>query len=95
MAENFFDDSFSQKSGPSTKSKSRKEIKEKEEAASDKKKIKILKAALVDERQNKEDMMAELQALKQRNKELELECHETSNKYLRLYDENDKLQEYV
>jgi hypothetical protein len=50
MVENFFDDSFSQKSGPSTNSKNKKELKEKEEAASDKKKIKILKSALVEER---------------------------------------------
>ena len=36
-----------------------------------------------------------MNALKARNRELEKENADTSNKYLRLYDENDKLQEVL
>lgn len=87
---NFFDDSFSQKS--ETKSKnSRKELKREAEEASDKKKLKVIKQALIESRQAKEDLDKELNALKTRNRELEKENADTSNKYLRLYDENDKL----
>ena len=38
---------------------------------------------------------AKLEALQKRNKELEKECAETTTKYLKLYDENDKLQEFI
>lgn len=95
MAENFFDDAFSQKSGPSSKSKTRNEIRKKEEAASEKKKIKVLKEKLIEERAEREQLQNEMIALKARNKELEKECQDSSNKYLRLYEENDKLQEHI
>ena len=94
MVDNFFDDSFSQKSGTTAKSKN-KELRAKEEAASDKKKLKIIKEALKEERRLREEATEQLEALKSRSRELEKECNETSNKYLKLYDENDKLQEYI
>ena len=91
---NFFDDSFSQKS--STKSKNSKtDLKQKAEEASDKKKLKVVKQALLDARTAKEELEVELTSLKARNRELEKENADTSNKYLRLYDENDKLQEVL
>ena len=91
---NFFDDSFSQKSESKSKN-SRKEMKKEAEEASDKKKLKVVKQALIETRQAKEDLEKELNALKTRNRELEKENADTSNKYLRLYDENDKLQEVL
>lgn len=50
-----------------------------------------MKQALLDARTAKEELEAELTSLKARNRELEKENADTSNKYLRLYDENDKL----
>ena len=95
---NFFDEEFSMKSKEVTQastSQSRKELRDKEEATNDKKKLKVLKAALVEERAAKEDTLAEFSAMKQRLKELEQENHETSTKYLKLYEENDRLQEQL
>ena len=91
---NFFDDSFSQKSESKSKS-SRKEIKREAEKTSDKKKLQVVKTALIETRAAKEELEKELNALKTRNRELEKENADTSNKYLRLYDENDKLQEVL
>jgi len=54
-----------------------------------------VKQALLDARTAKEELEAELTSLKARNRELEKENADTSNKYLRLYDENDKLQEVL
>jgi hypothetical protein len=69
---NFFDDSFSQKE--STKSKSsKKDLKEKTEKDSDKKKLKIVKQALLELRKEKEELAEELQSLRFRNQELEKE----------------------
>ena len=70
-------------------------MKKEAEEASDKKKLKVVKQALIETRQAKEDLEKELNALKTRNRELEKENADTSNKYLRLYDENDKLQEVL
>lgn len=39
--------------------------------------------------------MSKLEAVQKRNKELEREQQETSNKYLRLYDENERLLEII
>jgi len=60
-------------------------------ATTDKKKLKVLKTALKEERHAKEELINELQAIKNRNQELEKENDETNNKYLKLYDENDRL----
>ena len=49
----------------------------------------------MDLRKEKEDQEEQLRILKARNTELELEQADTSNKYLKLYDENDKLQELL
>lgn len=70
-------------------------MKKEAEEASDKKKLRVIKQALIETRQAKEDLEKELNALKTRNRELEKENADTSNKYLRLYDENDKLQEVL
>jgi len=50
-----------------------------------------MKAALIDIRKEKEDLEEQIVSLQNRNKELEKENADTTNKYLRLYDENDKL----
>jgi len=57
MVDNFFDDSFSQHSKQS-KSKTNK----KEDEASDKKKIKVLKEALQDERKAKAELQTQMEA---------------------------------
>ena len=61
------------------------------EEVSDRKKIKVLKQALKDERQKTSSCQEELDVLKERNRELTKEHETMSNKYLSLYDENDKL----
>jgi len=43
----------------------------------------------------REEQSIELGALKTRNKELESEYEQMNNKYLKLYEENDKLQEDI
>ena len=48
-----------------------------------------------DERANKAVIQEELDVLKERNRELRQENEVMSNKYLALYDENDKLQELL
>ena len=65
------------------------------EEVSDRKKIKVLKQALKDERAQKGSLQEELNVLKERNRELSKEHETMSNKYLSLYDENDKLQELL
>ena len=65
------------------------------EEVSDRKKIKVLKQALKDERAQKSSIKEEFDVLKERNKELTKEHEIMSNKYLSLYDENDKLQELL
>jgi hypothetical protein len=50
-----------------------------------------MKQALLEIRKEKEELEIQLGSLQKRNKELEKENADTSNKYLRLYDENDKL----
>lgn len=61
------------------------------EEISDRKKIKVLKQALKDERAQKAHLDEELNVLKERNREMTKEHETMSNKYLALYDENDKL----
>lgn len=92
---NFFDDSFSQQSSTKKEKKPKKDLKKEAEEASDKKKLKVVKQALLDLRKEKEDNELTLNILKTRNKELESQNAETSNKYLKLYDENDRLQELL
>lgn len=62
-----------------------------EQEVSDRKKIKVLKQALKDERSQKASLEEEMAVLKERNRELSKEHETMSNKYLALYDENDKL----
>jgi len=50
---------------------------------------------LLDIRKEKEDQDEQLRIMKARCTELELEQADTSNKYLKLYDENDRLQELL
>ena len=93
---NFFDDQFSQNSGNSKHSKEKAKSKgQQEDEVADKVKIKVLKEALKQDRLVKDEQAAKLEALQKRNKELEKECTETTTKYLKLYDENDKLQEFI
>ena len=61
------------------------------EEISDRKKIKALKQAVKDERTAKATLTEELNVVKERNKELTKEYEIQSNKYLALYEENDKL----
>ena len=65
------------------------------EEVSDRKKIKVLRQAMKDERAQKAAIQEELDVLKERNRELSKEHETMSNKYLALYDENDKLQELL
>ena len=65
------------------------------EEISDRKKIKVLKQAMKDERAGKAVIQEELDVVKERNKELRKENEVMSNKYLALYDENDKSQELL
>lgn len=62
---------------------------------SDKKKLKVLKKALLEERSKTKEQAIEIDALKKRNQELEKEYTDINNKYLETYEENDKLQEQV
>lgn len=62
---------------------------------SDKKKLKVLKNALKEERTAREELTIEVNALKQRNCELEEEYSEINNKYLEIYEQNDRLQEQI
>ena len=64
-------------------------------SVADKKKLKVLKQALKDERAQKQQLADETATLTLRNKELQKENDAISSKYLSLYDENDKLQEYL
>ena len=48
-----------------------------------------------DERTSKAVIQEELEVMKERNRELRQENETMSNKYLKLYDENDKLQELL
>ena len=75
----------------SVASKQTGKVKKSAEEISDRKKIKVLKQALKDERNMKSNLQEELQVVKDRNKELTKEHETLSNKYLSLYDENDKL----
>ena len=61
----------------------------------DKKKLKVLKQALKDERSQKQTLNEEIKTLTTRNKELQKEYEQLDTKYLSLYDENDRLQEYL
>jgi len=72
-----------------------KSSKNSKEAASDRKKLKVIKTALREERLVREEQTIELNAVKIRNQELEKEYNEINNKYLSIYEENDKLQEQV
>ena len=67
--------------------------KEKKSAAevNDRKKIKVLKQAIKDERAKTASLSEELGVVKERNKELTKEHEAMSTKYLALYEENDKL----
>jgi len=53
----------------------------------------LIKQAYIDVRKEKEELEQQLQFQKQRNAELEKDNAETSQKYMRLYEENEKLQE--
>ena len=66
-------------------------VKKSTEEISDRKKIKVLKQAMKDERAGKAVVQKELDVVKERMKELRRENEVMSNKYLALYDENDKL----
>jgi hypothetical protein len=55
----------------------------------------VIKTALREERLVREEQTIELNAVKIRNQELEKEYNEINNKYLSIYEENDKLQEQV
>ena len=66
-----------------------------EAEVSDRKKIKALKQAVKDERAAKATIAEELEVVKERNLELTQEYETQSNKYLALYEENDKLQELL
>ena len=79
----------------STVSKTTGKKKRNEAEVNDRKKIKVLKQALKDERAQKGSLQEELDVVKERNKELVKEHEVMSNKYLALYDENDKLQELL
>ena len=76
-------------------SKSTSKKKKTTEEISDRKKIKVLKQAMKDEREQFAITKEELEVQKQRNRYLTKEKEEMSNKYLALYDENDKLQELL
>lgn len=65
------------------------------EEINDRKKIKVLKQAMKDERNKNASQAEELEVMKERNRELTKEHETMSNKYLALYDENDKLQELL
>ena len=54
-----------------------------------------MKQALKDERSQRSSLNEEHEVLKERNRELTKEHETMSNKYLALYDENDKLQELL
>lgn len=79
----------------STVSKTTGKKKKTAEELTDRKKIKVLKQAMKDERNEKSVLKEELNVVKERNKELVKEHETMSNKYLALYDENDKLQELL
>ena len=64
-------------------------------SVADKKKLKVLKQALKDERNDKQQLNDQIATLTLRNKELAKENESLSTKYLSLYDENDRLQEYL
>ena len=64
-------------------------------SVADKKKLKVLKQALKDERNDKQQLNDQIATLTLRNKELAKENESISTKYLSLYDENDRLQEYL
>jgi hypothetical protein len=55
MADNFFDETFSQ-SASMKKDKPKKDVKREAEEASDKRKLKVMKQALLDLRKEKEDL---------------------------------------
>ena len=84
-----------QSNGSGNTANTSKTSKNSKEAVSDRKKLKVLKTALRDERLAKEEQTIELNAVKIRNQELEKEYNEINNKYLSIYEENDKLQEQV
>jgi len=79
----------------STVSKTTGRKKKTAEEVSDRKKIKVLKKAMQDERAQKAQLKEELEVMRERNRELTKEHETMSNKYLALYDENDKLQELL
>ena len=60
-----------------------------------KKKLTVLKKALLDERSAREDLQGENQFLKKKQAEIEEENNATNDKYLKLYDENDRLSEQL
>lgn len=78
-----------------SKSTSGQKPKRSAQEINDRKKIKVLKQALKDERNQKSSFSEELDVVKERNRELTKEFDTMSNKYLALYDENDKLQELL
>lgn len=55
----------------------------------------MLKKALKDERKQKEEFKKDAEHLKKRNDELEKENEANQERYLKLYDENDKLSELI
>ena len=73
-------------------SKSQAEAKKKSDADA-KKKLKVIKAALMDERKARTQVAEALESLTKRHQELEAEYEVTNNKYLELYEQNDKLSE--
>ena len=69
--------------------------KKKESDTGDRKKLKVLKQALKDERAAKHALEEENKTMQERIKEQQGENEKLSTKYLALYDENDKLQEML
>lgn len=78
-----------------SKSTSGQKVKRSAQEVTDRKKIKVLKQALKDERNSKQSLQEELDVVKLRNRELAKENESMSNKYLAMYEENDKLQELL
>ena len=58
-----------------------------------KKKLTVLKKALLDERSARDELQKENDFLKKKQAEIEEENNATNDKYLKLYDENDRLSE--
>lgn len=99
VSTNFFDDSQSMASKQSKREKKdkkdKKVMKQEAEEVADKKKLKVMKQALLELRKEKDDLSEQVTSLSERCRELEKDNSDTNNKYMRLYEENDQLQEQL